>query len=188
MIFETTIFRIPFSQSTAIYAKPYSSFSEGFHFGFSDLETKISIRQTPRESIFVSPPDHSFVLDIAVENITNTKWITLERKLDRSAFFSGARLTVLISLRSSVLANFHVDLRLHNTSGKKTDLPLGGITLGQVNEYRSETLSLSLSEFPDVTIDDLDFAELIVHFPLEQGLSVTLAMFNVFITRSGVIE
>lgn len=188
MFHSSEVFLAPFFEADTIYAEPYTPFAKDLFIGLSDPNAKIAVRQRPKENVFISPPDHSFVLDVTVKEVANTEWITLERELDGKDFFPGARLTALVALRSSSSADFNLQLRLRKKSGGFHDLPMGSITPEQGDTFNSQTLSVGLGDAFDALADDFESAVLILFVPVEEGLRLSLSMLNVLITPDGMVK
>lgn len=183
--FSQSLFKVPFANGGKICAQPYKEFAKGFCIGISDENATVVLRQNSRESVFVSPPDHSFSLGIEIEDIAQAKWVSLEGNLDATQFSSNTRLTALVALTASTHSELNLDLRLIRKSGGFKDLRLGTISPKKNGEYTSVTISTPLSSLSDIIHNDTESALLILFLPVKSPQSVYLHIFNVFLSDSG---
>ena len=181
------LFKTPLARQKAFYAKPYQSFATNFHLGFGDEDTRISVQQSRKTDLFASPPDHAFVLELAVEAVAGTKWISLEGKIDPGALTPTGRLSVLASMKASARAPVHVTLRVFRADGSFADLGLGGLRPGNGAGYIADTVSERLSPLSETLRGGVESAYVLLFFPVEAGLTCSLAMLNLFVTEEPVL-
>ena len=181
MNFSQSLFKLPFSNSGEIMVEPYKQFADGFYLGFSDKKTKISVQQKPKKSVFDSPPDHFFTLDIAVKDVRDTKWISLEKDIDTKAFYGNTLITALLSMRSSTLSHSSLFFRIIDEEEDEfKDINIGPIIPSKDNKYSRMASSAALSDLPK---DKPFSAKLILFFPVENEQNFSLSIFNVFFSK-----
>lgn len=185
MDFSPMLFKRPFMANEKILVKPYKEFAKNFHIGLSDGKAKIAVRQRAKQSVFDSPPDHPFVLDLLFESTGETEWISLEGKIDVTEIRANARCTALISVMGSNDKPLVLDLRLNLKNGPHRDIRLGEVTPGQGNNCRAVTVSRTLEEAADVLdANEVVSAFLLVFFPVSAPEHYSLSMLNLFVTES----
>ena len=182
MEFSEELFMIPFAKNEKLYAKAYHPFAGNFECGFSEPETKIAIQQREKEGSWVSPPDHSYVLDVKVEELADSQWISLEGILDVEMLSSRRRLTVFLSLTSSHVDWFTVQLRVHLADGEYQDINVGSFKPSENNGLTRVTLSEILEPLAEVLADNPTSARVMLLAPKIQGLEFSVSMFNIFAT------
>lgn len=96
------LFKHPFMEGEKKLVKPYKDFAKNFRVGLSDSKAKVAVRQRRKQSVFDSPPDHTLLLDVLVEDTASTEWISLEGKIDGGDFRANSRLTLLMSVTGPV--------------------------------------------------------------------------------------
>lgn len=183
--FSQSLFKVPFTNGGKICAQPYKEFAKGFCIGLSDENATVVLRQNARESVFLSPPDHSFSLGIEIEDTAHSKWISLEGKLDATQLSPNTRLTVLVALSASTNSELNLDLRLNRKSGGFKDLRLGTISPKKNGQYTSVTISMPLSSLSDIIHNDTESALLILFLPVKSQQNISLHIFNVFLSDGG---
>jgi hypothetical protein len=157
---------------------PYDRIFDDLEIGLSTREAHVIVAQSPKRSFLVSPPDHSYVLDVSVGDIADTKWISLEFKLALEKIYNAGRLTVLIALASSIERTFWLDLRLIRGNDSFEDLNLGGVTPLPNTKMVTQNLSQPLDEFLGRFDTIPKAAKLLIFAPLEPDFSFSLAMLN----------
>ncbi|WP_319413279.1 hypothetical protein [uncultured Cohaesibacter sp.] len=178
MSFTQTPFMVPEYLQEELLVSPFQTVFNEFQIGFSDENAKIAISQSKKEGNLVSPPDHAFVFNVNIQDLADSQWISIEKKLDISKFKLGKRFTVLISIKSSLREVFDIDLRLNRGDGSFKDTRLGTLVPDGKKAYYQDTFSTKIEKFAE---GEFNSAKLLILAPKKDDYVFSLSMLNIFL-------
>lgn len=150
--------------------------------GLETDDARVLIEQKKKPSLFSSPPDHFFTLDIEATDIGQSKWFTLEFTLDPARFENASRITTLVSLAAPSQDVFNLGLRFFREDDSFEDILLGEIKALKDAAYRPLNFSQSLDVLLKRLGEKPKKVKLILFAPSSSGIRYSLAMLNFFIT------